>query len=649
MKRLFKTLAWIFGGLIALIVVAAIVLVATFDPNEYKDDIIAAVKKSTGRDLTIEGQLSLSLFPWLGVETGRVTFSNAPGFGNQPMARIESAAIKVAVLPLLRQEVVVDGIRLNGLQLHLARAANGRTNWDDLAKSDPATPKTPTPAGQNSTAALGMFTINRVEVRNSHFTWVDQTSGASYALRNVELNSGNVLGDKPAAIHLAFDFESGKPKVTRRVSLDGNVNFDAVKETLDVPELRLALGDLRLHAQARATDVLKAPKLQGRFDVPTFNLRTVLNDLNIGYAPVDDRALSQASLGANVDYGPQAISVSNLQLTLDQTRLTGKATIQQKPRTAYTADLAINEIDIDRYLPKTTAADKGANQQQTAADKGAVAIPLELLRETEADAQLKIERLKAFGIRSQQIVMKVAAHGGKVTLGPNQAKLYDGNYAGRTVIDASGKVPKYQFEEKLTGIRIGPFLKDADIFAHYSGVANIAVALKAQGMDADAIKKTLQGNVAVSMKDGAIEGIDFVKIDRTLKEIKDRPGATRDALIQGGLAELKPAAGDRTPFGNLQATATISDGIVTNKDLAVDAAKLKITGSGNINLVTSQYENYVVRINGVPCTFNGPLTNKYCVPDLAALGKEKLQERLEQRKDKLEDRFKNKLLDRLRR
>ena len=81
MKKTLKILAIVFGGLLALLIVLAVALTLLFDPNDYKRDIIKLVKDKTGRELTIEGKLGWSFFPWIGIETGRLARSNAPGFG----------------------------------------------------------------------------------------------------------------------------------------------------------------------------------------------------------------------------------------------------------------------------------------------------------------------------------------------------------------------------------------------------------------------------------------------------------------------------------------------------------------------------------------------------------------------------------------
>ncbi|MBT8430439.1 MAG: AsmA family protein, partial [Gammaproteobacteria bacterium] len=86
MASLFK---WLFGlviVLVLLVVAAAVILPMVVDPNDYKPQIVAAAKEKLGRDLAIEQDLSLTVFPWLGIETGGVRVGNAAGFAEQPFA-----------------------------------------------------------------------------------------------------------------------------------------------------------------------------------------------------------------------------------------------------------------------------------------------------------------------------------------------------------------------------------------------------------------------------------------------------------------------------------------------------------------------------------------------------------------------------------
>jgi len=81
--------------MVFLIIIAIFSLPFFIDPNNFKPEIAAAVKDKTGRDLTITGELKLSIFPWLGISTGKMALGNAAGFQNQPFATLEESDIKV--------------------------------------------------------------------------------------------------------------------------------------------------------------------------------------------------------------------------------------------------------------------------------------------------------------------------------------------------------------------------------------------------------------------------------------------------------------------------------------------------------------------------------------------------------------------------
>ncbi|MGW8311356.1 MAG: AsmA family protein, partial [Thiogranum sp.] len=132
MGKLFRILAYLVGALALLIIVAAVVVPMVIDPNDYKDDIAAAVEAKTGRTLAIEGDIRLSVFPWLAVEIGPTRLSNAPGFSNRPFAAVKQVSVRIKLLPLLHKQVEMGTVVLDGLQLSLETRADGKTNWADL-------------------------------------------------------------------------------------------------------------------------------------------------------------------------------------------------------------------------------------------------------------------------------------------------------------------------------------------------------------------------------------------------------------------------------------------------------------------------------------------------------------------------------------
>ena len=103
-----KKLVYALLGIAALIIIAAISFVILFDPNAYRERISTEVTRITGRELVIEGDIQLSVFPWLAIDVGRTRLGNAEGFGDEPFASFERARLGVELLPmLLRREVSV--------------------------------------------------------------------------------------------------------------------------------------------------------------------------------------------------------------------------------------------------------------------------------------------------------------------------------------------------------------------------------------------------------------------------------------------------------------------------------------------------------------------------------------------------------------
>ena len=132
MGRLIKILAWLVAALISLFAIAAIAVYLFFDPNDFREDIAWAVKASTGRELIIDGDISLDLFPSIAIDIGSTSLGNAPGFGDEPMARFDQARLRVKLMPLLlRQEIEVGTAEIESLALNLQTNARGARRRPD--------------------------------------------------------------------------------------------------------------------------------------------------------------------------------------------------------------------------------------------------------------------------------------------------------------------------------------------------------------------------------------------------------------------------------------------------------------------------------------------------------------------------------------
>ena len=101
---------------IALLAVAAVlvlavgigaVLLARFDPNEYKPDIAQAARRATGRDLALNGKISLKPSLWPTIQVTDVAFSNPPGSSRPQMATLQGLELQLGLLPLLSSRIEI--------------------------------------------------------------------------------------------------------------------------------------------------------------------------------------------------------------------------------------------------------------------------------------------------------------------------------------------------------------------------------------------------------------------------------------------------------------------------------------------------------------------------------------------------------------
>src|SRR6266571_3515623 len=249
--KIFKALLFAAVGIAVLIVLVIAIVAATFDPNKYKPEIVAAVKDKTGRTLAIEGNLGLSFFPSIGIAVGRVSLSEPDG--SRIFARVEQAKIALALWPLLSKRVVVDRVTLSGLALDLVQGKGGKTNFADLAGGTAAGPRAAPRQGAMRLDVAG------IDIRSSTIGWRDESSGQRYKATIDELKTGRIASGVPGKLSLAARVEAAQPKADYQVRLSGDYRLNFEKQTFAFSGIDLKISD--------AAPGSKAPPLYLKGDV----------------------------------------------------------------------------------------------------------------------------------------------------------------------------------------------------------------------------------------------------------------------------------------------------------------------------------------------------------------------------------------------
>lgn len=196
-------------AIVLLLFIAVVGFALIFDPNDYKEDIIKIAKEKTGRELTIPGDISLSLFPWIGIDLGAIEISNAKDFAKKPFAKMTHLQVRAKLWPLFKQQLEADTIVIEGLKLNLARNKLGITNWADLTsstKQPKSKPKTKTSGKMtpNDAQILAAVALNGIEIKNAQFNWHDQQQKQKITVKDVHLSIGKLSPETKIPLRLIF-------------------------------------------------------------------------------------------------------------------------------------------------------------------------------------------------------------------------------------------------------------------------------------------------------------------------------------------------------------------------------------------------------------------------------------------------------------
>ena len=220
---------------IALLLIALFAFVATFDANNYKPEIIEQVEKATGRSFTIDGEINLSIFPWVGLQVDDAALGNEKGFKAEQFAAIKQLDVKVNVLPLIKKEVQINTIRLHGLDVSLEVASDKSNNWSSLAQSkevqadEAVTPEvTPEEAeaatkdqtlAEEGESALQSLQVEGFEFVDATIRYDDRSSNTKATVSELNLTTSAIKFDQAVDVSFGARIENNQPEIDARLKI----------------------------------------------------------------------------------------------------------------------------------------------------------------------------------------------------------------------------------------------------------------------------------------------------------------------------------------------------------------------------------------------------------------------------------------------
>ena len=409
MKALGKLAGLIVLGLLLTLVALGFALTQLFDPNDYKDEIRQIARDKANLELTINGDIGWSLFPWLGLELTDTSLASAAS-PTQPFADLRLLGLSVRVLPLLRREVQMSDIRIDGLNLSLERDEQGHGNWQDIghpAKPVASTASTATPADSDAVTPPAAskqplrLDIDSLSLTNSRIAYHDAKSGQQYSAENIQLSSGAIREGASIPVQLTALLSSNQPALHARTELQGQLRFDRalkryqfedlklsgeltgeplqgksltfatqgqllldqVAQVAEWSGIKLSLNQLRGLGELKIRNLDSQPELEGGLSIATLNLREFLPSIGQPLPTMSDAtALSKFELVSRLQGTANSLSLNELKLQLDDSSFTGSLAISDFAKQALRLQLKGDRLNLDRYLAATN--NEGASARQ---------------------------------------------------------------------------------------------------------------------------------------------------------------------------------------------------------------------------------------------------------------------------------------------
>jgi len=554
---------------LVVIVIGAVIAVPFVVPTEtYTRQLEAQVEQATGRTLTIEGPVELSILPRLALDVQNVHFANPPGGLEPDMATLDALEVRLKLLPLLTGTVEVDRFVLIEPEIHLEVDAEGRPNWQ-FAEAAPEEPGTATGEGDGG-LPITELKLGDIRIENGTVTYTDAATGTAERVENV------AMAVRLPDMRGPFEAEGSFVYQGEAVTLDLVVatplalieqGASAVTTAVTAPEL-----ELRFDGEVRGGP---APDATGQIDLAVTSIRELVAWLG---EPLDfeGEGLQTLEISGRLEAAPERVAFADATIGLDQVSGQGQVAVDLRaaaPKVSGRLDLGA--VDLNPYLPPETEEEAPADADPAGPESGPPdwsdePIALPPVGGFGLDFEFTTEGLTYRELEIGPAVLALRLADDVFTADLTDFTLYGGRGRGTLEVAlAEEGVPEIRKQFRLDGLQALPFLTAVADFERLEGTLSAELAVETRGRTERELVQNLNGDGQATFTDGAIVGINIAAMVRNV-----------------GSAFLDPTAQEtrRTDFAELAGSFTIEDGILRNDDMRLQAPVLRVEGRGRVDL-----------------------------------------------------------------
>ncbi|WP_312739361.1 outer membrane assembly protein AsmA [Cedecea neteri] len=543
MRRLLTTLMI----LLVVLIAGLTSLVLLVNPNDFRGYMVRQVEARSGYHLELEGPLRWHVWPQLSILSGRMSLT-APG-ASQPMVSAENMRLDVALIPLLSHQLKVRQVMLKSAVIQMTPQAEAK-----LSANAPVGPKDT--VSEPDTGRGWSFDVSKLKVVDSVLVF-QHINDEQVTVRNINLQM--TQDDKRQAhIELSSQINRDQRDLTLSVTADVDLN--------DYPQ--------QINATLSQIDY----QLQGA-DLPAGGI------------------VGSGSLQLGWKNTGSLLSLTNMQLTANDSDLQGNASVALQDKPQWTVDLQSRLLNLDKLVANAPVADTLINQQAQQAQQQSRPGPViaeeqgetnyHSLRNFNAVLNIKAGEVRWRGLAFSDVQTALVNQNGKLNINQLNGKLGQGTLSLPGLLDASGKTPELAFQPQIKNIEIGKILTAFDYPIALTGQFSMTGDFSGERLDAEDFRSNWQGEAQLELAHSRLEGMNFQQL------IQQAASRNNEGV------EAQQNAQNVTELDHFTTSASLDNGLLTMTKMVGESSVLSLTGEGTMDLVKEVCDtNFAIKVSG---------------------------------------------------
>jgi len=574
-----KKLAAICVGVPILLVIALIVVVSTYDFNSLKPRIESAVQESTGRTLTMAGDIELDIGFSPALVVQQVALENAEWGSKPEMVTCERFELQVALLPLITGDIRIKRLVLDRPTMLVEKSQQGRFNYEfdtgakKKEKEKEVAGKEEEPAADR---ALPGLEVNEVRIDEAELVYRDHAADTGFTARLDRMRASAESMSSP----LDFDLEGAFKDIP--YALSGEIgSLQSLMQGREMPfRLQADLAGAEAVIEGKRTASEGKNGLTAQVDVQVDSLRE-MNELAGTDLPRDVPLALVAGISSP---DMQIFRVQDLELKLDESVVTGGAKLDLGSSVpAVQASIRSDELDLRPILPQSKA-DSGKKASGKEGDDSRKRVfpdtPLsgDFLRAVDAAVTTEIKRLLLPGMECENLRVDLALANGELRVDPLRLDMAGGSLTGEMGMRDLKQGMAVTSKMDITGMRLKELLAMAGHRDFLRGDLETHLDISASGESVAGLMGAMNGDTAVIIGEGKLDSAYLDKVGG------DVFGTLRQYIDPEKKSE------EYTKLNCMTAAFDLNQGVAASRVILVDTSRMHILSQGKVDLGTEKLD-----------------------------------------------------------